>query len=157
MEGTRMHAIVLLAAEHELMALLIRDLQRDRGADEMTKRYALRRLSALIGSHSTIEEEMFYAAFRKAATTPEDEVLYYEALAEHRALTELMLPDLMRTPLAAAAFPGRLKALQEQLEHHFAEEEEEIFPRIRELFDDRQLEDIGARMARRRTEIGLIG
>jgi hypothetical protein len=59
-----MHAIVLLAAEHELMALLIRDLQRDRTADEMTKRYALRRLAALIGSHSTIEEEILYAAFR---------------------------------------------------------------------------------------------
>ncbi|HVV97834.1 MAG TPA: hemerythrin domain-containing protein [Rhodanobacteraceae bacterium] len=152
-----MHAIVLLAAEHELMALLIRDLQRDRTADEMTKRYALRRLAALIGSHSTIEEEILYAAFRKTATTPEDQILYYEALAEHRSLTELMLPDLMRTPLASPAFPGRLKALQEQLEHHFAEEEEEIFPRIKELVGDRQLEEMGVSMARRRAEIGLIG
>jgi iron-sulfur cluster repair protein YtfE (RIC family) len=68
-----------------------------------------------------------------------------------------MLPDLMRTPLASPAFPGRLKALQEQLEHHFAEEEEEIFPRIKELVGDRQLEEMGVSMARRRAEIGLIG
>jgi hemerythrin superfamily protein len=150
-----MNAISILAADHEAMALLVRDLERD--GDAMQQRHVMRRLATLIETHSLIEEEIFYPAFRAASIDPGDDIMYFEAVEEHRALTDLILPDLMRAAPGSTVFLGRLKALREHLEHHFAEEEEELFPRAQTLLADTVLDALGARMIRRRREIERAG
>jgi hypothetical protein len=152
-----MNAIALLGEEHEVIALLLREIESGSGSDGTHQRYILRRVASLIETHMLIEEEIFYAAFHGAAQDDRDELLFFEALEEHHAIAQVMLPDVMRTGPGAAAFAGRLKALREQLEHHFAEEEEEMFPRMRQLMSDAELEALGQKMAKRRAEIGLVG
>ena len=51
----------------------------------------------------------------------------FEALEEHRAVDELVLPDLKNTDPASHQFSGRAKVLRELVEHHADEEEEEMF------------------------------
>lgn len=43
-------------------------------------------------------------------------------------------------------FSGRAKVCKELLEHHLEEEESEMFPQAREMFDAAQLEDMGKQM-----------
>ncbi|HEV7122312.1 MAG TPA: hypothetical protein VGN24_02665 [Rhodanobacter sp.] len=50
--------------------------------------------------HTRVEEEIFYPAFREACDDDENDKLYFEALEEHRAVGELVLPDLQNTPTA---------------------------------------------------------
>lgn len=103
-------------------------------------------------AHTTIEEEIFYPAF-KSAGKKEEEKLYYEALEEHRAAEDLVLPDLMKTDPATEQFSGRAKVLKELIEHHIEEEEGDMFKDARKLLDKNQLNDLGARMEARKTEL----
>jgi hemerythrin-like domain-containing protein len=151
-----MNAISVLAAEHEAMALLVRDLESD-SSDAMQQRHVMRRLATLIETHTMIEEELFYPVFRSARAEPNDDIMYFEAIEEHRALTELILPDLLRAAPGSTVLLGRLKALREHLEHHFAEEEEELFPRVQALLGDAALLELGAQLIRRRREIERAG
>ena len=65
-------------------------------------------------SHTTIEEEIFYPAFRTAGNKSDD---------------DLVLPDLFSTPVDSEKFSGRTKVLKELVTHHADEEEAEMFVR----------------------------
>ena len=79
--------------------------------------------------------------------------MFFEALEEHRAAGDLVLPDLLKTDVQSDQFGGRAKVLKELIEHHADEEEKEMFPRARELMDKAQLEQLGERMAQRKAEL----
>ena len=83
--------------------------------------------------------------------------MIFEALEEHRAAGELVLPDLMETEVASDQFGGRAKVLKDLVEHHAEEEEKEMFKRARELFDRAQLAELGERMAARKEELLAAG
>ena len=40
--------------------------------------------------------------------------------------------------------------MKENIEHHIEEEEGEMFPKARQVFDEQELEDLGRRMAARK-------
>src|SRR5204863_9110781 len=83
----------------------------------------------------------------------DDEKMYFEALEEHRAAGELVLPDLERTAPDSEKFSGRAKVLKELVEHHADEEEKEMFPRARKLLGAAELTALGAQMAARKREL----
>ncbi|MET0227023.1 MAG: hemerythrin domain-containing protein, partial [Dokdonella sp.] len=101
----------------------------------------------------TIEEEIFYPAFKEAAKIADDRTMYFEALEEHRAAGDLVLPDLLATDPAADNFSGRAKVLKELVEHHADEEEKEMFPRARKLLSKSELAELGSRMEARKTDL----
>ena len=76
-----------------------------------------------------------------------------EAKEEHRTVDALVLPDLMKTSPSSLSFSGRAKVLKELLEHHIEEEESEMFPQARELFDAKRLEEMGAQMIELRNRL----
>ena len=77
----------------------------------------------------------------------------FEALEEHRAAGELVLPDLLRTEVDSEKFSGRAKVLKELFEHHADEEEKEMFKRARALMGKEALETLGDQLARRKVEL----
>jgi hypothetical protein len=79
--------------------------------------------------------------------------MFFEALEEHRAAGDLVLPDLLRTDVSSDQFGGRAKVLKELVEHHADEEEKEMFPRAKALMDKAQLRELGERMATRKAEL----
>src|SRR5690606_30850605 len=97
-------------------------------------------------------EEIFYPAFRKAGGA-EHARMYFEAVEEHRAAEDLVLPDLLKTDPESECFSGRAKVLKEMVEHHASEEEEEMFPEARESLSSDQLQELGERMAQRKKEL----
>jgi hemerythrin-like domain-containing protein len=104
-------------------------------------------------AHTTIEEEIFYPAFKAGGEKSDDDKMYFEALEEHRAAGDLVLPDLLSTPVGSEKFSGRAKVLMELVKHHADEEEKEMFPRSKKLLGKEELVSLGKQMAARKAEL----
>lgn len=59
--------------------------------------------------HTSIEDEIFYPAFRPAGTKEDDDKVFFDAMEGHRAAGDLVLPDLPGTDVNSAQFGGRAK------------------------------------------------
>jgi hypothetical protein len=99
-----------------------------------------------------IEEEIFYPAWKDATRTREDRDMYFESIEEHHVV-DMLLPELMPMDPSSDGFRAKAKVLQELIEHHAKEEEEDMFVRATELFTPVQLDDLGARLTARRNDL----
>jgi hemerythrin-like domain-containing protein len=148
-----MDAISLLEDDHQKVRKLLNELAETTNRAEKTRPELLATIAMEIRVHSAIEEEIFYPAFKAAGEKADDGKMYFEALEEHRAAGELVLPDLLETDVTSDQFSGRAKVLKELIEHHAGEEEDEMFPRARELLSKEQLIELGDQMLQRKTEL----
>lgn len=145
-------AIELLIRDHETVRSLLGQLSKAEG-NGRAREELLTRIEKELQIHTAIEEEIFYPAF-KAAGGKDESRMFYEAVEEHRAVEELVLPDLKNTDAAGERFSGRAKVLKGLVEHHAAAEETEMFVRARQLFTPEQLAELGRRMEERKKELG---
>jgi hemerythrin superfamily protein len=150
------NAIEMLKADHETVRSLLEKLTQTTARADKTRTDLLARIAAELSVHTTIEEEIFYPALRETGEA-EAARMYYEALEEHRAVEELVLPDLQGTKPASEQFSGRAKVLKELVEHHAEEEEEEMFPLAKKLLGAEALRELGERMAERRKALEKVG
>jgi hemerythrin superfamily protein len=65
-----------------------------------------------------------------------------EALEEHQE-AKALLEELEELGPDSHEFGSKLQELMEGVEHHVQEEEGEMFPKVRERFDEGQLEQLG--------------
>jgi len=142
-------AIALLKEDHKKVKGLLSQLEKttERGADR--RKTLLGKIEDEIKVHTTIEEEIFYPAYRDAVKKKDDRELYQEALEEHHVV-DLVLPEIKRTNPAGEVFGAKAKVLKELIEHHADEEEKEMFPKARRALGAAELKDLGARMAARK-------
>jgi hemerythrin superfamily protein len=148
-----MDAIKFLKGEHATVKKLLSDLESTTARGVQKRRQLLARIAAELKSHTTIEEEIFYPAFRNAGEKNDDNKMFFEALEEHRAAGDLVLPDLLKTDVASEKFSGRAKVLKELVEHHADEEEKEMFPRAKKLLPKDELDELGMRLEARKKEL----
>ena len=148
-----MDAITLLTEDHRKVRKLLDELNHTTDRAEKTRTELLAQIAKELKAHTTIEEEIFYPAFKAAGQKSDDDKMYFEALEEHRAAGDLVLPDLMKTQVTSEQFSGRAKVLKELVGHHADEEEKEMFPRARKLLDAQALADLGGQLAARKREL----
>lgn len=148
-----MDAITLLKQDHQKVRGLLTELAETTNRALKTRTELLQQIKTEIEVHARIEEEIFYPAFKAASEKGDDNKMFFEALEEHRAAGDLVLPDLLATDVQSDQFGGRAKVLKEMIEHHAGEEEKDMFPRARELMDKAQLLELGERMAKRKAEL----
>jgi len=148
-----MDAIKLLKADHAEMRDLLGRLEASTSRAVKKRTELLAEIEAKLKAHTTIEEEIFYPAFREAGQKSDDDKMYFEALEEHRAAGDLVLPDLLNTDPASEKFSGRSKVLKELVEHHAEEEEKEMFPRAKKLLSKDELAQLGEQMEARKEEL----
>ena len=148
-----MDAIALLKSDHKTIRSLLGQLEKSTSRGVKTRKELLVRIEANLKAHTSIEEEIFYPAFKEAGRKSDDDKMYFEALEEHRAAGDLVLPDLLGTNPASEQFSGRAKVLKELVEHHAGEEEKEMFPRAKKLMDRAELSLLGERMQMRKREL----
>jgi hemerythrin-like domain-containing protein len=148
-----MDAITLLKDDHKLVRRLLEDLEKTTTRGERKRRDLLSRIAANLKAHTTIEEEIFYPAFKEAGQKSDDDKMYFEALEEHRAAGDLVLPDLLNTEVTSEKFSGRAKVLKELVEHHADEEEKEMFPRAKKLLSKDELSELGERLQQRKSQL----
>ena len=134
-----MNAIDLLIEDHERVKDLLTRLTESTERAVKTRTELLSKLEMEVTIHTQLEEQILYPAYKEAGGK-EELKMYHEAKEEHRAVDSLVLPDLKATDPGSVQFSGRAKVCKELLEHHIEEEESEMFPQAREVFDAKRLE-----------------
>ncbi|MEX1032624.1 MAG: hemerythrin domain-containing protein [Cellvibrionaceae bacterium] len=140
------NAINLLKQDHKKVKQLLGQLTDTTNRAQKTRTDLLGEIANELRVHTKIEEEIFYPAFRDAGKHDEKQ-MYHEAVEEHRAVEELVLPDLEKTDPGSDQFAGRAKVLKELVEHHADEEEADIFPKAEKMFSSDELLAMGQQMA----------
>lgn len=148
-----MDAITLLREDHKLLRKLARQLAETTEAALETRKKLLKRLEIELRAHTRIEEELFYPAFLDASDDIEDARRVAEGIEEHRACDAKVLPDMHTADPASITYSGEAKVLKDYIFHHLAEEEEEMFPKVRLLVTRKDLQALGKRMLARKQEL----
>jgi hemerythrin superfamily protein len=146
-------AIALLKEDHKKVKGLFADLEKSsmRGGPRAQKLVA--QIDKELTIHTTIEEEIFYPAFRDAVRSKDDKKMYFEAKEEHHVV-KLVLPEVKEGGMAVEEFAAKCKVLKELVEHHADEEEKEMFPEARKVLSRPELQELGDRMAARKKQLG---
>jgi hemerythrin superfamily protein len=147
-----MDAIQLLKTDHQKVKALLAELAETTTRAVKKRADLLDEIRVNLKAHTQIEEEIFYPAFKKAGEK-EEAKMYFEAMEEHRAAGELVLPDLLNTDTGSEKFSGRAKVLKELVEHHVKEEEEEMFKQAKKLFSKDELNELGRQLEQRKAEL----
>jgi hemerythrin superfamily protein len=141
-----MNAIELLKRQHREVEALFRQLEKARSAGP--RRKIFEGVADALAIHATIEERHFYPSVRTKAT---QEILL-ESLEEHLAIKRV-LADLLETDVSDRTFEAKIKVLEDEVEHHVEEEEGDLFPKVARVFDEDDLELIGAAMEQTQQEL----
>ena len=144
-----MDAITLLKDDHDALRKLLDELDATTERGVKTRKELFTRIRRELDLHETIEEEILYPALKEH---PKAKDLVLEAYEEHHVV-DLVVAELEGLPFDDETWGAKLTVAKENVEHHIEEEEDEMFPRARQVFDAEELEELGARMQARKEEL----
>ena len=143
-------AIALLKQDHEKVRGLLGQFENATGA---RRQKLLTQIEKELKVHTTIEEEIFYPAYREAARKKEDKKLFFEAVEEHHVV-DMVMPE-MNDGSSPEELKAKAKVLKDLVEHHAEEEEKEMFPRARKAMEKDELRSLGEMMQRRKEDLNV--
>src|SRR5262249_38699693 len=144
-ERISMKATDLLKKDHAAVKKLFQGFEHA-GERDKRKQEIFQQIRESLDRHARIEEEIFYPAMREATEARKDEEgtdLVLEAQQEHHVVKTL-LSELDGMAAADEDFDAKMKVLQENVEHHIEEEEQEMFPRSERELGDERLQELGS-------------
>jgi len=122
-----------LRQDHEKQRLLLKILAETSGNTAARREY-YEELKAQLESHAVAEERYFYSQLLEKDATVD---LTRHGIAEHHEIDEL-LEKLDDTDMSSPAWLRHLKNLQDKVEHHLADEEQEFFQVAGKVLNGRQ-------------------
>jgi len=142
-------ALALLRHEHDRIRQLFAEFARLRGIEDEDERKAelVDEICYELTLHAIVEEEVFYPLLRAAA---DDDEMMDEAEVEHAGVRELISQLEVMYP-GDDHFEATVAVLAEEVEHHVAMEETDMFATARTSGID--LAALGRKMAARRREL----
>jgi hemerythrin-like domain-containing protein len=142
-------AITLLEQDHEDVKDLFDqydELAENEGS-ESDRQALAQQICTMLTVHATVEEELFYPAAREAL---KEDDLIDEAVVEHASAKDL-IAQLESMQAGDDLYDAKVKVLGELIDHHVEEEEDEMFPKMRNSGLDLQV--LGVAMASRKEEL----
>ena len=138
-----MDAITLLRDDHKRVKELFDKYDKLGAGATASKERIVSKIIEELTVHANVEEQIFYPAVRQAVERADDVVL--ESLEEHN-LVEHLLADLVKMHPDAERFDSKVRVLITNVRHHIKEEENELFPKVREDMGRSQLQELGEAM-----------
>ena len=139
-----MNALTLLKQDHQNVdSLFSRFEELAQGNGTKAKGDVAHKIITQLSIHAAIEEQVFYPAVRAALKDVQPTI--FEALEEHHAV-KMLLTELEKLPPTAERFDAKMKVVIENVRHHVKEEEDELFPTVRDAMTVQQLEELGEQM-----------
>jgi len=128
-----MDALELLKQDHETVKQL---LERGQEAEPKQRKQIFKEIKTELDTHARIEE---------TAMEEHEELkdMVLESLEEHKQL-KTVLRELSKLSPNSERFKPKFKVLKDDVEHHAVEEEEgKMFPEIRKIVDQSELDQLG--------------
>jgi hemerythrin-like domain-containing protein len=144
-----MDAITLLKDDHDKLKKLLEELDHTTERGVKTREELFGKVERELTVHEAIEEEIFYPALKEH---PKAKDLVLEAYEEHHVVDTVMA-EIRELPYDHETWGAKLTVMKENIEHHIGEEEEEMFPQARKVFERSELEDLGERMTARKEQL----
>ncbi|WP_422011704.1 hemerythrin domain-containing protein [Roseateles sp.] len=138
-------AVAMLREDHKKVAALFDEYEKARSAN--VKRRLVESICAELTVHTTLEEDIFYPAFKAAL---KDKELVPEAKVEHQSVKDLIAQVRGREP-DGEDFDAKVKVMGEFVKHHVKEEQNEMFPKATKSKLD--LVELGRQMAERKQQL----
>lgn len=135
-----MDAFSLLKADHRKVEDLFSQLESASGGQ--AKMRVFEQIKTELELHTHIEETIFYPATEEPKQTHD---LTLEAYEEHDVVKKL-LQELSRAKSPNEEWEAKAKVLQENVEHHVEEEENELFPKASKALGADEIETLGEQM-----------
>lgn len=141
-EASPPDAITLLKGDHRHVSDLLEEFEK---ATSRRKESIAQEICTALSVHAQIEEEIFYPAARQVLSA-DDQDLIDEADVEHATVKGLVAR--IEAGEVSDHYDAFVKVLGEYVKHHVKEEEQEIFPKLRQSGLD--LNELGAQLAERK-------
>ena len=137
--------IRMLTKDHDRVRDLFKEFEKAGEGAKATRQRIVEKISRELEIHAQLEEKVFYQAFRSVAEK-DPKKLVRESFEEHKIVKTLVAELASMTP-DDPQFEAKVTVLKEAVEHHADEEEDELFPAAKKLFDDEKLDELGRQMA----------
>jgi len=139
-----MDALELLRSDHDKVRDLFEQFKSAQEAgDTATMAQLKEQIFSELQVHTAIEEEIFYPAAEDVGEEAEE--LVHEGVEEHH-LIDVLMEEIEQLEPSDEAWTAKMTVLIENVEHHAGEEEEELFPQLRETFGDDKLAALGKQL-----------
>lgn len=143
-----MNALTLLKQEHGNVEELFRRFETTK-PDDVEELARVRDLIVEhLSRHAAVEEQVFYPTVMARLTEKQGEEEAFpvlEGLEEHHVV-KWTLSELEKMAPTQPRFRPKMKVLIESVRHHVEEEENEMFPQVRDAFTVEELNNLGERM-----------
>jgi hemerythrin superfamily protein len=140
--GTATDALELLHTDHQQVEDLFAQFEKARTADRKEKLAS--QICSELKVHTQVEEELFYPAAREALRNGD---LLDEATVEHGS-AKALIEQIEASGPQESLFDATVMVLSEYIKHHVNEEENELFPQLRET--DLDLVALGEALSERK-------
>jgi hemerythrin superfamily protein len=140
-----MNALNLLQEDHHRVNELFDRYQLLHPKEADRKRELAAEIIRELSIHASIEEQLFYPTLRKKVARKGSAVL--RALEEHH-LAKWILSEIQRADPHNERFDAKMGVLITNVREHVREEEEQLFPALREALSESDLEKLGDLLAR---------
>ena len=149
-----MDALELLTKDHETVRRLFAEFKKAKESEDTSRLVSLKeQIFNELEVHTGIEEEVFYPAAKEVGGEAEE--LISEGVEEHHVV-DVLMGEIAQLQPDDDAWVAKMTVLIENVEHHADEEEEELFPKLRNAFGKERLERIGEELqaAKERRQAG---
>lgn len=141
-----MNAISLLRADHRALEELFSQLEKLKGKAK-GKKALVAKITRELSIHTSIEERVFYPYVKERVADEKELIL--ESLEEH-GIAKWELYALESMDERDERFDAKCKVLMDVVRHHIDEEEQELFPRVRQVLGNAKLNELGGLLEKAR-------
>jgi hemerythrin-like domain-containing protein len=141
--AARQDAIALLKADHREVEELFKRFERAGDGAHRQKRQLVDQMIEALSRHASIEERVLYPWAREYIEDEDDTVL--ESLEEHHVV-KWLLWELEDLDPKDERFDAKVTVMAENVRHHVKEEEEDLFPDLRDVATRTELVELGERL-----------
>lgn len=140
-----MDVLTFLKQEHDDVKEVFAKVEKAKGKQAQSLFEQLRNMLSL---HETMEETFFYPRLKQDKRAKD---LILESYEEHHVL-DVLLGEISQLGPSDEQWAAKIKVLQENTEHHIEEEEGELFPKVRKIWDADIRNDVGQLMQQMKGE-----
>jgi len=142
------NAISILKDDHDKLKELFDEFDKADTHRERTK--IVSKVIEILKLHAAIEEHIFYPAARSCT-----ESFYMDEADEEHHVAKILVAELGSMKVSADHFGAKFRVLTEAVRHHIREEENNIFPEVRDA--DMDLVALGKEMLSLRRKLAHQG
>lgn len=138
-----MNAVELLKADHDVVRKLFQDVKESEDSKHPS---IFKKIKAELDVHAHIEETIFYPKLKEDGDKELADIVL-EGIEEHRQM-KMFLKQIAALSDDSEQFEPKLKVLMEDTDHHVKEEEDKMFPLVKEQFESDVLNRLGDKMVK---------